>query len=248
MRAGGYRCTGLSRHHAMWPWSLAVAPHTSRSCLSMSRAISTAALNISSSTERHHGCTAAAQVCGPFGHQRAPALQQVTSGIYAASTASATVCAKARSMTAWGALVLSAAQSRKADRKPWTVARSASPQSRKTFVSVMSESGEPRLRGDGKTSPLSPHNGAASCSTAKAAFAEAAAKVARGQFAPVEKRRARRPMDQHPSDLRLPDHWQDVPRPYHTGPLSPHAVAPNPPNSRERASCPAVPTGRIPCV
>ena len=43
-------------------------------------------------------------------------------------------------------------------------------------------------------------------------------------------------------------HSRRGPDPAYTGLLSPHPIAPNPPNPRERASHSAVPTERIPCV
>ena len=62
----------------------------------------------------------------------------------------------------------SAAQSRKLERNPCTVARSARPTVRRIFVSVMSESGRPPT-GEWNTSPDSPRRGAASSSAAIAA-------------------------------------------------------------------------------
>ena len=70
---------------------------------------------------------------------------------YAPSTPP-TICASAASATSRGAPV-SAHQSRKAERNPWTVGRSAYPLSRRIFVSVMLESSRPRRR-PGNTSPL----------------------------------------------------------------------------------------------
>ncbi len=73
--------------------------------------------------------------------------------MYACSTSFPRVWAKEASATAQGVSVCSRAQVLKLERKPWTVARSARPVSRSTFVSVVSESGLPGLSGDGKTSP-----------------------------------------------------------------------------------------------
>lgn len=72
-------------------------------------------------------------------------------------------------MTACGALVCSAAQSRNALRKPWTVARSARPVFRSTCVKVMSDIGWPCFTDDGNIRPLPSDRGRARSSTSCAA-------------------------------------------------------------------------------
>ena len=59
--------------------------------------------------------------------------------------------ARADSETAHGVSVSSMVQFLKLLRNPWTVANSASPVARSTFVNVMSDMGAPGLRGEGNT-------------------------------------------------------------------------------------------------
>ena len=74
----------------------------------------------------------------------------------------------ADSETAQGVSVSSRVQFLKLLRNPWTVARSASPVARRTFVSVMSDMGDPSLRGEGNTRSDSSRKAVASSSTSMA--------------------------------------------------------------------------------
>ena len=72
----------------------------------------------------------------------------------------------------WRGFPISAHQSRKALRKPWTVARSASPWSRRTFVRAMLLRGWPVRVGEGKTRPLPSPCPLARARTSRAASGE----------------------------------------------------------------------------
>ena len=88
---------------------------------------------------------------------------------YACSTALPTVCDSESSITACSALVRSLAHIRNEVLNPCTVARSASPQSRSTWVSVLSLIALPERCGDGNISPEPSSNGRTSRNTASAA-------------------------------------------------------------------------------